>query len=199
MFTVALTGGIASGKTTVSDHFQKLGVPVIDTDLISRDTVAPGQPALALIAETFGKDVLSETGQLNRQQLRDMIFSDANKRQQLEAIMHPAIYAEVDKRLQQLNADYAIVVIPLLIETGADFQADRVLVVDVPESVQLSRVMQRDNIGETQAQQILDAQAPRDARLARADDILLNTGLPKQLCEDVEVLHRKYLHLAQGR
>lgn len=194
MRVIGLTGGIASGKTLVSDAFAALGVPIIDTDVIARDLVKPGRPALAEIVRRFGSDCLQADGSLNRRLLRDRVFADASTRRRLEAILHPRIRTTVRQQLHQLHAaPYAIVVIPLLAESS-DYLTllDRVLVVDVPESVQCERVMARDGIDAGQAERILAAQANRKARLACADDILDNTGTPADLAARVSELDQSY-------
>ena len=192
MLIVGLTGGIGSGKTTISDAFARLGVPVIDTDILARELVARGQPALSAIIERFGPEYLDKSGNLNRIQLRKRIFTDPIARQHLEAILHPRIRSELRQRLVILEATYCIVVVPLLLETGMTDTVHRVLVVDVPETLQLSRVMSRDNIDETQAKRILAAQINRNERLARADDIINNNGNLTDLYHQVTALHHQY-------
>ena len=198
MLVVGLTGGIASGKTVVSDAFAQRGVPIIDTDILARELVAPGQPALSEIIALFGAECVDEAGQLKRRYLREKIFAEPLLRQQLEAILHPRIRALTRTRLATLNAVYCIVVIPLLVETGMTDFLDRILVVDIPEAVQLSRVMARDNISETQARHVLAAQASRTERLAFADDLIDNSGDLESLNGQVAVLHQNYLKLANS-
>ena len=196
MFKVALTGGIAAGKTAVSDYFQTLGVPVIDTDIISRQIVEPGQLALKDIVEKFGSELLSQDGRLNRKALREIVFNQPEKRRQLENITHPAIYQAVMTQLTSLQANYVILAIPLLVESGNKYQQDRVLLVDIPESLQIQRVMQRDQISEQQAKQILQAQSTRQQRLDIADDVIVNSADISNLQQQIAELHRKYLALA---
>ena len=196
MFKVALTGGIAAGKTAVSDYFQTLGVPVIDTDIISRQIVEPGQSAFKAIVEQFGSEMLSQDGRLNRKALREIVFNQPEKRRQLENITHPAIHQAVMTQLKSLQAAYVILVIPLLVESGDKYQQDRVLLVDIPESLQIQRVMQRDQISEQQAKQILQAQSTRQQRLDIADDVIVNSGDISNLQQQIAELHRKYLALA---
>ena len=195
---VALTGGIASGKTTVANLFAALGIPLIDTDVIAREVVEPGQPALAAVVDAFGPTVLDAQGRLDRRRLRDIIFGDASARRRLESILHPAIRLEMDRQSQAAasRAPYQILVIPLLTEGGRRDHVDRVLVVDAPESLQIDRLMARDSVSRDQAEASLRAQAPRDARLAIADDVVLNTGRIEDLEAQVTELHRKYLALA---
>lgn len=193
--TVVLTGGIASGKTTVSDCFSKLGVPVVDTDLIARELTEAGQPALESICEKLGRDFLMPDGSLDRAKLRTAIFEDRAVRSQLEAILHPAIAARAEEQIGQLHSTYCIVVIPLFAETSDYDWVDRVLVVDVPEETQVSRVMSRDRVSREQAAAVLRAQASRRQRLMIADDVIDNGRGLDFLQHQVEDLHRKYLRL----
>ena len=200
MLVVGLTGGIGSGKTVVSDRFARHGVPVIDTDLIARELVEPGQPALADIVTEFGSNCLDGDGRLHRARLRERVFADPAGRRRLEAILHPRIRAVTRDRVAALTAiPYCLVVIPLLTETGMTDLVDRVLVVDAPEAEQIRRVMARDRIDAIQAQAILAAQARRDARLALADDILENAGDLAELDRRIATLHRHYSVLAATR
>ena len=157
-YVVVLTGGIASGKTAVSDLFAQRGVPVIDTDRIAHEIVEPGRPALKRIAEAFGQEFLGADGRLDRKKMRNAIFSSPQQKNRLESILHPAIASEVDQRVAQVDEPWCILVVPLLAETRLFSWIDRVLVVDVEESVQIERVMARDKISQKQAQSILDAQ-----------------------------------------
>ena len=160
-FTVVLTGGIASGKTAVSDSFAKLGVPVIDTDLIAREVVEPGQPALKQISEIFGSDFLDGGGRLDRRKMREAIFTHPEKKSRLESILHPRIAEKVIERVSEVTAPYCLLVIPLYAESKAYDWINRVLVIDVSEEIQLERVMKRDQISREQAQSILSAQSTR--------------------------------------
>lgn len=196
MLSVGLTGGIGSGKTAVSDAFATLSVPILDTDLIARELVEPGQAALDAIVSEFGEACLDEHGRLDRGYLRRRVFADSGQRQRLEAILHPRIRQTVRNRQAKLSTPYCIVVIPLLIETQMTEGIDRILVVDVPIATQISRVKARDHLDETQVQQILAAQAKREERLAMADDVLVNDGDLAQLSTAVAELHRQYLQLA---
>ena len=200
MLTVGLTGGIGSGKTAVSDRFARHGVPVIDTDLIARELVEPGQAALADIVTEFGPSCLDGDGRLHRARLRERVFSDPAGRRRLEAILHPRIRAVARERIAALTATpYCLVVIPLLAETGMTDLVDRVLVVDAPEAEQVRRVMARDRIDAIQARAILAAQTQRDARLALADDILENGGALVELDRRIAALHQQYSMLAARR
>ena len=195
-YRVALTGGIASGKSTVADLFAALGVPVIDTDVIARQVVEPGQPALAKVAAMFGPDVLDSEGRLDRRRMRERIFSDPDAKRSLEAILHPAIRAEMERQSMAAQGPYQVLVIPLLTEGGRRDHVDRVLLVDVPEELQIQRLMMRDGVSHEQAQASLNAQATRAQRLALADDVIRNTGRVDGLREQVAELHEKYLRLA---
>lgn len=195
IFTVVLTGGIASGKSAVSACFEKLGVPVVDTDIIARQVVEPGSPALERIARELGAGFLDKDGGLNRTKMRQAIFSDPDLKSRLEAILHPLIGKEALRQVNQLVSPYCIIVIPLFAESSAYAWIDRVLVVDVTEDAQIERVMARDGISRDQARAILNAQAGRQDRLALADDILDNSGSLSELPEKVKALHEKYLSL----
>jgi dephospho-CoA kinase len=195
-FRVALTGGIASGKTAVANLFATHGVPVIDTDVIAREVVEPGQPALAAVVDAFGTGVLAADGRLDRPRLRERIFGDAEARRRLEAILHPAIRAEMERQSRAAGGSYQVLVIPLLVEGGRRDHIDRVLVVDVPEATQIERLVRRDGVSRDQADAALRAQASRDARLAFADDVIENTGDVAALETRVAKLHGEYLRLA---
>ena len=197
-FVVVLTGGIAAGKTAVSGLFAQRGVPVIDTDRIAHEIVEPGQPALKQIAEAFGPEFLGADGRLDRKKMRNAIFSSPRQKNRLEGILHPAIVAEADRRIAQTDAPWCILVVPLLTETSLLPSIDRVLVVDVEETMQIERVMARDKISRQQAQSILAAQTSRRQRLALADDVLDNSGSLDQLKTAVNELHRKYATLANS-
>ena len=200
-YRVALTGGIASGKTTVANLFAAHGVPLVDTDLIAREVVEPGQPALAAGGATFGADVLDQEGRLDRRRLREIIFGDAAARGRLEAILHPAIRAEMERQ-SAAAADagpYQLLVIPLLAEGGRRNHVDRVLVVDTPESVQVARLMARDAVTREQAEASLRAQAARTARLGMADDVVTNTGRIEDLRDQVDALHLQYVNFAREK
>lgn len=196
MLVIGLTGGIGSGKTTVCRHFAALGVPVIDTDLIAREVVAPGQPGLTKVTDTFGLEILAPDGTLDRARLRERIFADTEARHTLESILHPLIRTRMEEQLAALQAPYAIVAIPLLVETGRREHLDRILVVDSPEELQIARVCQRDEVKREQAEAILKAQCSRASRLAVADDVIYNTDDLAALEAQVSQMHRRYLQLA---
>jgi dephospho-CoA kinase len=196
---VALTGGIASGKTAVADIFASLGVPVLDTDQIAREVVEPASPTLSQLISEFGQDILDASGRLDRARMRERVFKNPGERQRLEAITHPAIRAELARRAAEAGGDYQIHVIPLLVETGRAKDYERVLVVDCPEEKQIERLMSRDRATREEAKRILAAQVTREQRLAVADDVIENTGTLAQLRDSVQELHRRYLQLAQER
>ena len=196
---IGLTGGIASGKTTVAQRFMELGVPVIDADAAARAVVAPGKPGLEAVSKRFGPRVLAENGELDRRALRDLIFEDPGSRRDLEAILHPLIRADMEQSAELAVGPYVVMDIPLLVEGGSRDRVDRILVVDVDEAMQLQRVMARDGCTEQQARAILASQASRSARLAAADDVLLNTGTVTDLRQAVDQLHERYLRLAEAQ
>ena len=196
-FQVALTGGIASGKSLISDEFARLGVPVIDTDVIAHQIVEPGQPALKEIAEAFGDSIIAEDGRLKRRELRNLIFADATAKSKLEAILHPKIRQQVADEINQTDYPYCIVVIPLLAESGGYEGVNRVLLVDADPKVQIARLMARDDTSLQQATSALAAQASREQRLSIADDVLDNSASPEDALGKVAQLHQKYLQLAK--
>lgn len=196
MIRVALTGGIASGKSAVAALFEARGVPVVDSDAIAREIVAPGSPALEAIRRRFGERILQGDGTLDRRALREQVFADPVARRDLEAITHPAIRARMQEWSQAVTGPYQIHMIPLLVESGGRRDFDRVLVVDCPEELQIQRVMQRDGVDANSARNILAAQASRAARLAIADDVIVNDGDRDKLFHDVDALHQRYLQLS---
>jgi len=195
-FRVVLTGGIASGKSVVADEFAALGVPVLDTDQISRDVQARGSPTLAKIVTEFGSNVLDSAGNLDRRKLRERVFDHPPERKKLEAITHPAIRDELARRSNDATGAYQIHVIPLYVETGRRGNYDRVLVVDCPEELQLQRLVKRDHMQRTAAEKILSAQVSRTERLKAATDIIANEGDLTVVREQVRRLHNQFLQLA---
>jgi dephospho-CoA kinase len=193
VFTVGLTGGVASGKSLVASQFEALGVPVLDADQVSRDVVQPGEPALAAIVEAFGPGALQADGTLDRRAMRTLVFSDPESRRRLEAITHPAIRARIGAWIDRQTAPYCILANAILLESGMDRLVDRVLVVDVAEAVQLERLTVRDKIDPALAHQMLAAQSPRKLRLERADDVIVNSGSPQDTALEVQRLHAAYL------
>lgn len=196
---IALTGGIASGKSAVAATFANLGVPVLDTDQIARAVVELGSPTLEELVAEFGGEILDATGRLDRARMRDRVFNDPEQRKRLEAITHPAIRAELARRSREAGGAYQVHVIPLLVETGRADTYDRVLVVDCPPEDQLKRLMARDGSSAEQARKILEAQVSREQRLSVADDVIVNTGTLEDLRAFVDTLHKNYSLIAQHR
>ncbi|HMI75187.1 MAG TPA: dephospho-CoA kinase [Steroidobacteraceae bacterium] len=195
---IGLTGGIASGKSTVTQRFAELGVPVIDADVAARSVVERGKPGLEQVVRRFGPGVLDAHGNLDRPALRALIFNDSGSRQALDAILHPLIRADMEQQAATATGPYLVMAIPLLVEGGRAYdRVDRVLVVDVDEALQIQRVQARDGCSADQARAILASQASREARLAAADDVLRNSGSVADLRQAVDRLHEKFLHLAQ--
>jgi dephospho-CoA kinase len=196
---IGLTGGIASGKTTVAQRFKELGVPVVDADESARAVVAPGTAGLAAVLKRFGTGVVAENGELDRRAVRNLIFNEPGSRRDLEAILHPLIRADMERSAEHAMGPYVVMAIPLLVEGSSRGRVDRILVIDVEELVQLQRVTARDGCTEEQARAILASQASRSARLAAADDILLNAGTVTDLRRAVDQLHERYLRLAEAQ
>ena len=190
---IGLTGGIASGKSTVADMFADLGVPVIDTDVIAREVVSPGQPALEEIRDAFGDGVIAADGTLDRSAMREIVFGDEEARRRLEAIMHPRIGMATVERADTAGGEYQVIVVPLLVESSLRAFVDRVLVVDCSEETQIARLLARDAESEARARRILAAQSSRAERLAIADDVIENEGDLGDAREQVRALHRSYL------
>ena len=195
-YTVALTGGIGSGKSTVADEFTHLGVTVIDADIIARQVVEPGTPALLAIAERFGPQMINDDGCLNRRRLRERIFAHSEDKAWLNALLHPLIQQETRRQMQASTSPYLLWVVPLLVENRLTDKADRVLVVDVPKETQIERTIRRDGVSREHAEHILAAQATREQRLAAADDVIENMGSADAVASHVARLHEKYLMLA---
>ncbi len=193
MLTVGLTGGVASGKSEVARAFAALGVPVIDSDELAREALAPGSEGLTLAIEVFGRGYLDANGALDRTRLRRRVFEDPEARKALEAIVHPRVRALLAERLATLRAPYVIVVVPLLVETDMAGEMDRVLVVDCPETLQIARLKARDGETEASARAMIAAQADRSARLAAADDVIENDADLDRLDTQVRALHEAYL------
>jgi dephospho-CoA kinase len=196
---VGLTGGIASGKSAVSRLFAARGVPIIDSDDIGRALLTPGSPLLDAVYARFGADLARPDGSLDRALLRSRVFADSATRHQLEQLLHPAIAERAQQLAAQLPGPYQIHVVPLLVEAGLAARYDRVLVVDCPPALQLSRLLARDGITPALAQAMLDAQAARAVRLAAADDVIRNDGSIEALAPQVADLHARYLVLAAAQ
>ncbi|OQR31031.1 dephospho-CoA kinase [Pseudomonas sp. Bc-h] len=196
---LGLTGGIGSGKSAAAQCFVDLGIHLVDADNAARWVVEPGRPALAKIAEHFGADVLQADGTLDRAALRELIFKDPQQRVWLEGLLHPLIREEIRQYLARAESPYAILVSPLLLETSQHQMVQRVLVIDVPEAVQIERTVLRDKTNEAQVRAILEAQASREERLSRSDDVIVNDRDPAWLKSEVERLHHFYLTLRGGQ
>ncbi|MDU5453913.1 dephospho-CoA kinase [Pseudescherichia vulneris] len=195
-YTVALTGGIGSGKSTIANEFLKNGVSVVDADVIARQVVEPGTPALRAIAAHFGPETIQPDGTLNRRLLRERIFASPDDKRWLNALLHPLIHEETQRQIAGATSPYVLWVVPLLVENQLHTKADRVLVVDVSPETQISRTMARDGVTREHAEHILAAQATREARLAVADDVIDNNGAPDAVASDVARLHEAYLRYA---
>ncbi|HEX5419856.1 MAG TPA: dephospho-CoA kinase [Gammaproteobacteria bacterium] len=196
MLKIGLTGGVASGKSLVAHLLGELGAGLIDTDVAAREVTEPGEPALDEIRAAYGRAVIGSDGRLDRRTLRSLVFDDPDARRRLETILHPRIRARVLEKLERLEAPYAVLVVPLLVETNFGALVDRVLVVDCPVETQLSRLTARDGIDEALARAMIGAQAERSTRLAAADDVIDNGGDAAATRAQVKRLHRFYLSLA---
>ncbi len=202
MLIIGLTGGIACGKSMVSRYFEDLGISIIDTDIIAKQLVEPGQTALNEIIDAFGSDIIDTNKHLNRKYLRDLIFNSTQKRLQLEAILHPKIHAVVLDKLASLEqsqaSTYCIIVIPLLFESKSNYPIDKVLLVDCTEQQQLERSMLRDNITRNESMAIMQNQITRQERLEKADDIIKNISDQDSCISQIKQFHNKYLTLSKN-
>ncbi|BEJ47801.1 dephospho-CoA kinase [Aeromonas dhakensis] len=197
MYVVAITGGIGSGKTTVANQFAELGIEVVDADIIAREVVEPGTPALAAIAAHFGANVIAPDGRLDRRQLRERVFTDPQAKGWLNALLHPLIRSEMQRQCAAARSPYCLLVVPLLVENRLTALANRVLVIDVDEATQIERTCRRDGVSREQAEAILAAQASRTERLAAADDVLDNqNSTPEAIKSRIFALHETYLAFA---
>lgn len=199
MFVVGLTGGIGSGKTAAANYFNSLGITIVDTDIASRMMVEAGSPALAKIADYFGADILLTDHSLNRAKLRQKIFSNPDHKQWLENLLHPLIRQEIIHSIDTASSPYVLFVSPLLIESEQDSLCDRVLIIDVPEAMQLQRTMARDNNDAEQVQRIIASQISREQRLSKATDVIENTAGIEQLQQKIKQLHLQFLTLAKAK
>lgn len=197
MFVVGLTGGIGSGKSAVSRLFEQQNITVIDADQVAREAVEPGEPALAKIAQRFGDGILLENGHLDRKALRKIVFETPRQRDWLEQLLHPLIRDRILLKLDQSDSEYAILASPLLLETDQYLLVNHIVVVDVDEATQISRTTVRDTTDTAQVKAIIAAQIPRDERIAKADDLIDNSGTIDDLKPQVEQLHNKFLHQAR--
>ena len=198
-YVVGISGGIGSGKTTVTDLFAKYAIEVIDADVIAREVVEPETPALKAIVDKFGQSVLDELGSLDRAKLRTLVFNDSEIKNWLNQLLHPAIRQQMLLQTQQAKSDYCLLSVPLLVENKLYEQVDRVVIVDVDEQLQLQRTVLRDKTNEQQIRAIMSAQATRQQRLAVADDVIDNNGKADDLVKQVTLLHKSYLQLAKQK
>ncbi|EOD9423159.1 dephospho-CoA kinase [Vibrio campbellii] len=197
-FVIGLTGGIASGKTTVANLFkQQFKIDIVDADIVAREVVEPGTPGLNAIIEHFGADIVRDDQMLDRAKLRERIFSNPEEKTWLNGLLHPMIREKMIEDLEQVTSDYALLVVPLLVENKLDSLCDRVLVVDVEPQTQISRTVKRDNVSEEQAKAILASQASREQRLALADDVVKNNPDDPDLLLQITDLHEKYLAMCK--
>lgn len=196
MLRIGLTGGIGCGKSTVAARFREQGAPIIDSDVIARELVEPGTPALAEIIEAFGGDIVDTEGHLKRATLRDRVFRDDEARGRLNAIVHPRVRNAIEDRASAMRAPYCIIVVPLLIESGMTDLVDRVLVVDCPRDIQLERLLAREGMTRPLADAMIASQATREERLQFADDIIDNRSDIDRLRQQVDALDRKYRALS---
>ena len=199
MLRVGITGGVGSGKTALTDWLAGKGIVIVDADLASRTIVAPGQPALREIADTFGSEYLQHDGQLDRAALRTLVFSDEEKRRQLERITHPRIREELARQMDSADSTYVVLSSPLLLESGQSTMVDLSVVVDVPEDTQIQRTMARDHNSRELVEGIMAAQLDRDTRISRADIVIDNSGSLEALHERGEILHQTLLARAGAR
>lgn len=194
---IGLTGGIASGKTTVANLFAEYNIDIIDADVVAREVVAPNAPALAEISQHFGQSILQRDGSLNRAKLRELVFTNQQHKEWLNALLHPIIRQQVSVQLNNAASPYCLLVAPLLIENNMQAMVDIILVVDSAEQAQLERTITRDNSSEQQVRSIMSAQVSRQKRLSAADDVIKNIGTINDLTNDVKKLHHKYRTLAE--
>lgn len=195
MFVVGLTGGIGSGKSTVAKLFSERGIPIIDADIVAREITLPNKPAFKEIIEHFGKDILLNNA-IDRPKLRRIIFENAKQRRWLEELLHPIIRQQMENQISKISAPYIIAVVPLLLEVEFYYFINRILVVDTPEEVQVQRILERDNMTNEEVEAIIKIQAAREARIAKAHDVIHNDGSLDNLIKQVNSLHEKYLQLS---
>ena len=199
VLTIALTGGIGSGKTSIASIFKSLGVPIIDSDTISKEIILPGKPCFKDIVNEFGEEILTKKGTIDRYKLRDIIFNNDKARIKLENITHPIIFKNIDIQTSLINYPYCLVIIPLLIETKSVKYFDKILLVDTHKNIQFERVSKRDSMSPTLLRKIIKIQATRSERLKYADDIIENNNEIGNLNEYINILHKKYLALSEEK
>ena len=199
VLTIALTGGIGSGKTSIASIFKNLGVPIIDSDTISKEIILPGKPCFKDIVNEFGEEILTNKGTIDRYKLRDIIFNNDKARIKLENITHPIIFKNIDIQTSLINYPYCLVIVPLLIETKSVKYFDKVLLVDTFKNIQFERVSKRDSMSPTLLKKIIKIQATRSERLKYADDIIENNNEIGNLNEYINILHKKYLTLSKEK
>lgn len=199
LLTIALTGGIGSGKTSIASIFKSLGVPIIDSDTISKEIILPGKPCFKDIVNEFGEEILTNKGTIDRYKLRDIIFNNDKARIKLENITHPIIFKNIDIQTSLINYPYCLVIVPLLIETKSVKYFDKVLLVDTFKNIQFERVSKRDSMSPTLLRKIIKIQATRSERLKYADDIIENNNEIGNLNEYINILHKKYLTLSKEK
>ena len=198
VLTIALTGGIGSGKTSIASIFKSLGVPVIDSDTISKEIILPGKPCFKDIVNEFGEEILMNKGTIDRYKLREIIFNNDKARIKLENIIHPVVFKNIDTEISLINYPYCLVIIPLLIETKSTERFDRILVIDALESLQFERIVKRDDISPILIKKIIKTQAKRKERLRYANDIIVNNDTIMNLNKSINTLHKKYLGLSNN-
>jgi|TARA_B100001105_G_scaffold99897_1_gene79911 dephospho-CoA kinase len=198
VLTIALTGGIGSGKTSIASIFKSLGVPIIDSDTISKEIILPGKPCFKDIVNEFGEEILTNKGTIDRYKLRDIIFNNDKARIKLENIIHPVVFKNIDTEISLINYPYCLVIIPLLIETKSTERFDRILVIDALESLQFERIVKRDDISPILIKKIIKTQAKRKERLRYANDIIVNNDKIMNLNKSINTLHKKYLGLSNN-
>ena len=198
LLTIALTGGIGSGKTSIASIFKNLGVPIIDSDAISKEIILPGKPCFKDIVNEFGEEILTNKGTIDRYKLRDIIFNNDKARIKLENIIHPVVFKNIDTEISLINYPYCLVIIPLLIETKSTERFDRILVIDALESLQFERIVKRDDISPILIKKIIKTQAKRKERLRYANDIIVNNDTIMNLNKSINTLHKKYLGLSNN-
>lgn len=199
VLTIALTGGIGSGKTSIASIFKSLGVPIIDSDTISKEIILPGKPCFKDIVNEFGEEILTNKGTIDRYKLRDIIFNNDKARIKLENITHPIIFKNINIQTSLINYPYCLVIVPLLIETKSVKYFDKVLLVDTFKNIQFERVSKRDSMSPTLLRKIIKIQATRSERLKYADDIIENNNEIGNLNEYINILHKKYLTLSKEK